>query len=106
MRSILPATREIPNEKLELTALCTLGAGSIGALLPSDWAPTSFPQLLVRSSNTPSGTMIANDSGLGFPDPVLRHSAVGTTHFEPGGVSFRHEGRRPMAKQKVPDLRW
>jgi hypothetical protein len=87
----------------ELTALC---AGSIGALLPGDWAPTSFPQLLVRSSNTPSGTKIANDSGLGFPDPVLRHSAVGTTHFEPGGVSFRHEGRRPMAKQKVPDLRW
>jgi hypothetical protein len=104
MLSILPATGGIPNEKLELTALCTLGAGSIGALLPRP--PTSFPQLLMRSSNTPSGTMIANDSGLGFPDPVLRHSAVGTTHFEPGGVSFRLEGRRPMAKQKVPDLRW
>ena len=46
MLSILPTTGGIPNEKLELTALCTLGTGSIGALLPSDWAPDLVPAAL------------------------------------------------------------
>lgn len=34
-----------------------------------------------------------------------RQSAVGTTHFEPGGVSFQHEGRQKMARNIV-DPRW
>jgi hypothetical protein len=51
------------------------------------------------------GIDIALNPVTGISEPSLRQGAVGTAHFEPGGVSFRHGGRKPMAK-KVLDTKW